>query len=101
MNDEEGFREGRLALFSVGQVVITQGAAARLGRAGVPAHKYLSAHQRGDWGCVSGNDAAQNDSSLREGGGMQSVYRLPDGQKIWVITERDRSVTTLLLPEEY
>ena len=101
MDDEEGFREGRLILCSLGRVVITRGAASAMDRAGVSPCHYLSAHQRGDWGCVSGNDAAENDASLREGGGVQSVYRIPNGQEIWVITERDRSVTTLLLPEEY
>lgn len=101
MEEEPGFAEGRLILFPLGQVVITPRAAERLGRAGVPSARYLSAHQRGDWGCVSGNDAADNDASVRAGGGAMSVYRLPDGQEVWVITDNGCTATTILLPDEY
>ena len=61
----------------------------------------LARHQRGDWGEVCEEDRLANESALREGERLFSVYRLSSGTKIWIITERDRSSTTLLLPSEY
>ena len=58
-------------------------------------------HQAGDWGEVSQGDRALNDSALQDGDRLLSAYILPNGVKVWVITEWDRSVTTILLPDEY
>ena len=58
-------------------------------------------HQAGDWGEVDEHDRQENELSLREGFRLMSVYTLPNGVKLWVITEWDRSVTTVLLPDEY
>jgi len=90
------------ARFQLGQVVATPGALETLGRAGVPPLRLLGRHETGDWGDLSDDDVAENEFSLKEGLRLLSSYKLPDtGEKIWIITEADRSVTTVLLPEEY
>lgn len=63
----------------------------------------LQRHAKGDWGDVSENDKKLNDSSLVDGGRLLSVYEYePDkAKKIWIITESDRSSTTILFPVEY
>lgn len=61
----------------------------------------LSRHSRGDWGDVCDADREENELSLREGFRLLSAYRGANGTKFWVITEADRSLTTVLLPEEY
>jgi len=88
-------------LFPLGQVVITQGALAALKNADQSALDFLARHARGDWGDIGKEDTRENALSLREGHRLMSVYTLQGGQKLWIITEADRSVTTLLLPLEY
>jgi hypothetical protein len=61
----------------------------------------LARHSRGDWGECCSEDASENDFSVKAGFRIFSVYRTRNGEKLWVITEADRSVTTLLLPSEY
>ena len=61
----------------------------------------VARHMRGDWGVVCDEDKALNDEALVTGERLHSVYDLPDGKRVWVITEWDRSVTTVLFPEEY
>lgn len=61
----------------------------------------LSRHQRGDWGEVCEADRQENELSYEKGFRLLSVYRTASGTKFWVITEADRSATTVLLPEEY
>ncbi len=63
--------------------------------------EFLQRHAAGDWGEVDAHDKAENEYSLQQGFRLLSAYRLADGTKIWIITEADRSATTLLLPEEY
>jgi hypothetical protein len=58
-------------------------------------------HVRGDWGDVDDEDWEANERALMEGTRLLSVYRSAEGVKFWVITEWDRSLTTVLLPEEY
>ena len=58
-------------------------------------------HARGDWGEVCEEDRQSNEEALARGMRLLSVYRTPDGVKFWIITEADRSVTTVLLPEDY
>jgi hypothetical protein len=58
-------------------------------------------HVQGDWGELCDDDIRENGFSLQNGLRLLSAYRLKDGTKIWVITEADRSVTTVLLPGEY
>lgn len=87
----------------LGQVVATPGALAALSAAGVAPTGYLDRHARGDWGeALPHHDKIANDQALRYGERLLSAYRLPGtGVKLWIITEWDRSVTTLLLPDEY
>ncbi len=62
----------------------------------------LAKHSRGDWGEVCAEDAKENDLSVKKGYRILSAYTAPSsGEKIWIITEADRRVTTLLLPHEY
>ncbi len=61
----------------------------------------LKRHVTGDWGDLDPADRAENELSLRAGFRLLSAYALPDGTRIWLITEADRSATTLLLPDEY
>jgi len=58
-------------------------------------------HLSGDWGDIDDADRKENELSLREGFRLLSAYKLLTGATIWVITEADRSATTLLLPEDY
>jgi hypothetical protein len=58
-------------------------------------------HVSGDWGDLNESDRQENELSVREGFRILSAYRMSDGTRFWIITEADRSVTTVLLPEEY
>jgi hypothetical protein len=98
--DESRVSNG-VRLFTLGQTVATPGALEALERAGNEAGEFLDRHARGDWGDLCDEDRQANDEAVREGSRVLSAYRLSDGTKIWIITEHDRSVTTLLLPEEY
>ena len=71
-----------------------------LAAAGLSPDTLLTRHAAGDWGDVGAEDATENDLSLARGFRLLSSYRAGDA-RIWIITERDRSATTLLLPEEY
>lgn len=62
---------------------------------------FIGAHARGDWGDVTPDDRQANEDALREGGRLFSAYTLPHGEQLWVITEADRSATTVLLPDDY
>lgn len=61
----------------------------------------LARHQRGDWGALGRDDKRANDEALNDGSRLLSAYKARDGTKFWIITEADRSATTLLLPSEY
>ena len=89
------------AKFPLGQLVATPGALDALERTGQSPLEFLSRHASGDWGEVCEADKKENDFSVRNGFRLLSAYRLRDGTKIWIITEADRSATTILLPEEY
>ena len=88
--------------FQLGHVVATPGALQALGEAGVgDGIDYLYAHHCGDWGEVDAHDQQANNQALIGGSRLVSAYTLPTGVRIWIITEADRSATTILLPEEY
>lgn len=89
------------SLFPLGQVVATPGALQALEDSGESPSYYLSRHARGEWGEIDAEDKAANDLALREGSRLLSAYTTSQGGKLWIITEADRSVTTLLLPSEY
>jgi hypothetical protein len=88
-------------LFKVGQVVSTPGALLVLEEAGQNPLELLLRHVTGDWGELCEEDRAENELAVEQGFRIFSAYELDDGAKVWVITEWDRSVTTLLLPDEY
>jgi len=84
----------------LGKVVATPGALKLLIEAGEDPFDYLARHATGDWGDLCTFDRRQNEIALREEARVFSSYNTPAG-KVWVITEADRSITTILLPEEY
>jgi hypothetical protein len=88
-------------LFPLGRVLATPRALAVLEDHGITPASLLGRHGRGDWGEVCEEDAQANRDALREGLRLLSSYRLADGVKVWIITEADRSATTLLLPDDY
>ena len=91
----------RKPLFTLGQLVATPGALAALAKAGQTPLDFLSRHVRGDWGDLDKDDTIENELGLKRGFRLLSSYRTNADVKVWVITEADRSVTTVLLPEEY
>ena len=88
-------------LFRLGQVVATPGALEALGEADQLPAEFLERHLYGDWGEVPPEDAQENIRSVRQGFRILSAYTLSTGVKLWIISEADRSVTTLLKPDEY
>jgi hypothetical protein len=85
----------------LGQLVFTPGALDALAKAGQNGKELLDRHCRGDWGDVNAQGSAANDRAITEGDRILSAYSLKDQTKVWIITEADRSVTTILLPDEY
>jgi hypothetical protein len=88
----------RAARFSLGQVAITANASLRLSTEEVIAA--LCRHAAGDWGDLCPEDTLANDAALDHGGRLFSAYGQGE-TRFWIITEADRSVTTVLLPEDY
>ena len=87
------------AKFPSGEILATPNALAQLSQADIlPA---IGRHLRGDWGEVDDQDREANESALLDGSRLFSVYHAENGTKFWIITEADRSVTTVLLPEDY
>jgi hypothetical protein len=84
--------------FPLGQIVMTANAADRLDAVAVV--EALRRHALGDWGDLCPEDARENELSLKEGFRLLSVYGT-DERRFWIITEADRSVTTVLMPEDY
>jgi hypothetical protein len=84
----------------LGRVVATPGALKLLTEAREHPFNYLARHATGDWGELCAFDRRQNEIALREGSRVLSSYEVPAG-RVWIITEADRSITTILLPEEY
>ena len=88
-------------LFELGQVVGTPGALLALEDAEQHPVELLTRHVTGDWGCLPEEDKEENELSVAKGFRIFSAYGLHTGVNVWLITEWDRSVTTILLPEEY
>jgi hypothetical protein len=88
-------------LFPLGLVVRTPGALLALIEAGATEYSLISRHEGGDFGDLCDEDRRANEQALLEGTRVFSSYRLRTGATVWVITEADRSATTLLLPDEY
>ena len=88
--------------FPLGRIVATPGTLSLLADADANPAGLLERHRRGDWGEVPPAGARENDLSVRTGLCVLSSYRVGDrGERIWVITEAERSSTCLLLPQEY
>jgi hypothetical protein len=88
-----------MAKFRLGQIVSTPNALSQLTQGDILTG--IQRHQAGDWGEVDAHDRAANDRALRDDTRLFSVYRSAAGIRFWIITEADRSSTTILLPEDY
>ncbi|KAE9848418.1 hypothetical protein QZM25_32065 [Burkholderia contaminans] len=87
--------------FELGVVLVTPAGLAALEAAQIPEVLLLARHVHGDWGELSEEDRLQNELAVLLGLRLLSSYPLPTGGKVWVITEADRSATTILLPDDY
>ncbi|AXE91060.1 hypothetical protein [Paraburkholderia terricola] len=87
--------------FPMGRTAITPAAEAALHAAGIHPIRLLARHIHGDWGELPAEDLAANELALLSGKRLLSSYAIPGGGKVWLITEADRALTTILLPEDY
>lgn len=90
--------------FPLGRVYSSRGVADLAANEGYDPLLHLTRHIEGDWGALCEEDLERNDLALSEGGRLFSSYNLDPGfsaKKVWIITEADRSATTILLPSEY
>ncbi len=87
--------------FPLGRVVATPGALRALEKAEQLPAEFLDRHVNGDWGDVSEADKQENEVSIEQRFRILSVYTTSAGDRIWILTEADRSVTTMLLSSEY
>jgi hypothetical protein len=88
-------------LFPLGHVVATPGAIQVMNRLEIRPTDLLDRHVSGDWGDIHPGDRGLNEEALRTGERIFSVYGPKDSDRLWIITEADRSVTTILRPEDY
>src|SRR6185503_3276932 len=94
-------KQSTITRFALGQTFITPGAEEALQIAGQTASEFLRRHMTGDWGDLSDDDVKENELSLEKGFRLLSRYETTKGERLWIITEADRSATTILLPDEY
>ena len=87
--------------FEIGSVVATPSALALLADCGQSPMEFVTRHQQGDWGSLSAEDRKLNEQAIESNERLISAYLTDSADRIWVITEADRSSTTILLPEEY
>ena len=90
--------------FSLGQLVMTRGVNDKVAddvKFSKLVIESLGRHAKGDWGDLGQEDKQENELSLKNGFRLLSAYERDDLPKIWIITEADRSVTTVLFPDEY
>lgn len=88
-------------LFPLGQIVATPGAIEALEKAQTSPSELLTRHVAGDFGQVDAEDWQTNLDAIQEDARILSAYRLKTGEKLWIITEADRSSTCILRPDEY
>ncbi len=86
--------------FPLGRILATPGALETLRESGEDSLRFLARHASGDWGELDAHDRRENELALEHGRRLLSSYPVGEG-RVWVITEADRSATTLLLPSEY
>lgn len=97
-------RKSRKPLFKIGEVVATKRVNERMEKSqafDLFCRRSLVRHIHGDWGSVSKLDKRSNDEAVYYGDRILSVYPFGAEDKIWIITEADRSHTTILFPDEY
>lgn len=87
--------------FKTGRLLSTPGALDAMNEAQQSPMDFVSRHIYGDWGEVCAEDQQTNEEALEHNLRLLSAYRTRNAVKLWVITEADRSATTILLPEEY
>jgi len=87
--------------FPLGRVVATPGALNALEKAEQHPAEFLDRHVNGDWGEVPDADKQENELAVEQGFRILSAYTTSAGDKIWILTEADRSATILMLPEDY
>lgn len=85
--------------FPLGRIVVTPAALTEVGQDDIATA--LNRHVRGDWGVICEEDAGENEAAIEKGFRLLSIYETRSGKRFWIITEADRSVTTILLPGEY
>jgi hypothetical protein len=97
----EGAPRPTKPLFDLGKLVATPGALELLERFNVSAAALVARHVTGDWGDLDAHDKAANDLALAQDTRIFSSYKLSDTEKVWIITEADRSSTCVLRPSDY
>ena len=85
----------------LGRIVATPGSLEAIKESNQSPAEFLLRHCKGEWGEVCEDDWSANDQDLKDGNRVLSAYRTRKNVRLWVITEGDRSATTILLPEEY
>ena len=98
---KDGTATHREIRFPLGQILLTPGAIETLSESGQMPHEFLSRHARLEQGELSGEDHRENLYSVDKRLRIFSAFKTAQGVKLWVITEADRSATTILLPSEY
>jgi hypothetical protein len=88
-----------VAVFRLGRIVATPNAVQSITQDDILSG--IQRHQAGDWGNLTDDNRAANDRALAQGGRIVSAYNAKNGTRFWLITEADRSRTTILLPEDY
>jgi hypothetical protein len=99
MNQPSARNDEPQAKFPFGRIVATPNALTQIPNEEIL--KALSRHLQGDWGTLDSEDWKANERALKQGGRLFSAYQSSQNEKFWIITEADRSVTTILLPEDY
>ncbi|MCR6481045.1 hypothetical protein NU688_33145 [Variovorax sp. ZS18.2.2] len=87
--------------FELGTTALTRGVCSLIATGKLTPLPFILRHASGDWGDLCEEDRSSNEAALKQRGRLMSSYKLDDKQTLWIITEWDRSVTTLLLPSEY
>lgn len=89
-----------IPLFPLGTVVATPGVIEHFKLHQINAQEFIDRHQCGDWSTLQLEDSRENEFSLQQNFRILSYYEIA-GERVWIITEADRSSTTLLFPSEY
>jgi hypothetical protein len=97
--DKIAFQVVNKPLFDLGGSYSTPGALSKLSPQEIL--EALLRHAKGDWGQIAPEDLEANNRAVKDGGRLFSQYEAANGRQFWIITEADRSITTVLLPEEY